>query len=206
MLEPFAAKSLYVWLRFSRWDNVLMLTRPDPKMGILTALWHFGRAVAFAKKGQPAEAAAEREAFREVGRSMPAAAPWNYNRAGDMITVMKLVIDGRIAAAAGNDAAAIEAFTRAVAAQDALNYDEPADWYYPVRETLGATLVKARQFEAAEQVFREDLRRNPGNGRSLFGLWQTLTLEGNAGAAAQAEADFRKAWAHADVALTLADF
>jgi tetratricopeptide (TPR) repeat protein len=206
MLEPFAAKSLYVWLRFSRWDNVLMLTRPDPKMGILTALWHFGRAVAFAKKGQPAEAAAEREAFREVGRSMPAAAPWNYNRAGDMITVMNGVIDGRIAAAAGNDAAAIEAFTRAVAAQDALNYDEPADWYYPVRETLGATLVKARQFEAAEQVFREDLRRNPGNGRSLFGLWQTLTLEGNAGAAAQAEADFRKAWAHADVALTLADF
>jgi hypothetical protein len=44
------------------------------------------------------------------------------------------------------------------------NYDEPADWYYPVPESLGAALSAGNATEA-EQVFREDLmrnRRNPG--------------------------------------------
>jgi tetratricopeptide (TPR) repeat protein len=206
MLEPFAAKSLFVWLRFSKWDNVLLLNRPDQKHGILTALWHFGRGVAHAKKGQRTEAESERAAFRDVSRTIPPDTPWNYNSAGAVLKVMEGVLDGRIADAAGNNTAAIEAFKRAVAAEDALNYDEPPDWFYPVRESLGALLVKALRFDEADQVFREDLRRNPHNGRSLFGLWQAQLQAGNDRAAARAEAEFKEAWKHADVELKLADY
>ena len=208
MLEPFAAKSLYVWLRFAKWDYVLELARPDPKRGILTVLYHFGRGVAFAKKGQTADAERERTAFREAGRTLPPDTPWNYNTAGDMMKVMDAVLDGRIASASGNDMAAVDALRRAVAAEDALNYDEPPDWYYPVRESLGAALLRALRFEEAERVFREDLRRNPHNPRSLFGLWQSLVLIGNTRAASMAEAEFKEAWKHADrnVELKLSDF
>ena len=47
---------------------------------------------------------------------------------------------------------------------------------------------------------------NPKNGRSLFGLWQTLLLEGNKTAAADVEKQFRAAWKAADVQLDLEQF
>ena len=40
---------------------------------------------------------------------------------------------------------AIARFTEAVAAQDALPYTEPPFWYYPTRQSLGASLLKARR-------------------------------------------------------------
>ncbi len=206
MLQPFAAKPLYVWLRFAKWDNVLALLKPDPKMGILTVLWHFGRGVAFAKKGRAADAERERDGFREAGRAIPPETPWNYNSTGDMLKVMDAVLDGRVALAKGDGPGAVAAFTRAVAAEDSLSYDEPPDWYYPVRESLGAALLGTSRLAEAERVFREDLQRNPRNGRSLFGLWQTLIQRGNDAGAARLETEFKAAWKHAEVQLRLEDY
>jgi hypothetical protein len=89
-----------------------------------------------------------------------------------------------------------------VLAEDALSYDEPADWFYPTRESLGAALLRAKEYTRAEEVFRQDLARNPGNGRSLFGLRQSLLLQKKQSAAA-AEKDFRAAWKNGDVQLDL---
>ena len=54
--------------------------------------------------------------------------------------------------------------------QDALNYEEPPAWYFPVRETLGMELLAAGKTTDAEQVFRDDLKQYPENGWSLNGL------------------------------------
>ena len=66
----------------------------------------------------------------------------------------------------------------AVAIQDTLKYDEPPDWFFPVRESLGAALMMKGDSAGAEKVFREDLDRNPRNPRSLFGLQQALKKQG----------------------------
>ena len=58
----------------------------------------------------------------------------------------------------------------AVAVQDTLKYDEPQDWFFPVRESLGGVLLMSGDAKGAEQVFRDDLARNLRNPRSLFGL------------------------------------
>jgi hypothetical protein len=68
----------------------------------------------------------------------------------------------------------------AVAVQDGLKYDEPQDWFYPVRESLGAALLMSGDQAGAEQTFRDDLERNPRNPRSLFGLEQALKAQGRA--------------------------
>ena len=99
--------------------------------------------------------------------------------------------------------AAVSRYEAAVAAEDLLTYDEPPTWYYPVRETLGAALLAGGDAARAERVFRDDLKRNPGNGRSLFGLWKTLEAQGRAADAARAGADFRRAWSRADVTLRI---
>jgi hypothetical protein len=169
-------------------------------------LSHFGRGIANAARGNAGEAEHERTAYQEARKAVPPDSDWGFNKARDMLAVSDAVLDGWIARAKRDDAAAVDAWTRAVAAEDTLKYDEPPDWFYPTRESLGAALVRAKRFKEAEQVFRDDLARNPRNGRSLFGLWQTLTLAGNKIAAAAAEKRFKAAWTSADVSLDLEQF
>ena len=206
MLEPFGAKKLFVLLRFARWEDVLRLPQPDPKHAVLNTLFHFGRGVAHAARGNAVEAERERAVYADARKAIPPDGDWGYNEAKDLLAVTDAALDAWIARARRDDAGAIEAWKRASAAEDALKYDEPPDWFYPTRESLGAALLRARRLGEAEQVFKDDLARNPKNGRSLFGLWQTLLLKGKDPAVAAAEKQFRDAWKHADVQLRLADF
>jgi hypothetical protein len=82
----------------------------------------------------------------------------------------------------------------AVAVQDTLKYNEPQDWFYPVRESLGGVLLLSGDAKGAEQVFRDDLAKNPRNPRSLFGLHQALKAQDRNSDAWFVEQEFRKAW------------
>jgi tetratricopeptide (TPR) repeat protein len=106
-----------------------------------------------------------------------------------------------------HEKAAFEAEQKALAfsAQDALAYDEPPPWYGSVRETLGTALVADHRAAEAEKIFREDLARNPGSGRSLFGLWKSLEAQKKTGEAEIARKDYETAWKGADAPMTLAD-
>ena len=97
---------------------------------------------------------------------------------------------------------AIELWRKAVAAQDALHHDEPPAWYYSIRESLGAALLRDGQAADAEKVFRADLARNP---RSLFGMWQSLLAQNKTSDAGWVKQQFDAAWQHADAPLRLED-
>jgi hypothetical protein len=99
--------------------------------------------------------------------------------------------ESRIAAARGEKEGAITHWRKAVTMGDGLNYNEPADWYYPVRESLGAAILAAGMANDAEQVFRDDLLRNP---RSLFGLMDSLKSQQRDSDAAWIEREFNEAW------------
>ena len=206
MLEPFAAKKLYVLLRFARWNDVLALPQPDARHRMLATLWHFGRGAAQAALRHTTEAERERAAYLAARGEVPPDTAFNYNSAAGIFAVMDAVLDARVAGAKEDYAGAVAAWTRAVAAQDALNYDEPPDWFYPVRESLGAALLRVGKFEEGERVFRDDLDRNPRNGRSLFGLLQALKAQKKDSAAAIVDKQYETAWQHADVSLRLTDF
>jgi len=90
---------------------------------------------------------------------------------------------------------------KAAAQEDELRYDEPPDWYMPIRQRLGAVLLAAGRPKQAETAFREDLAQRPENGWSLHGLAQSLTAQGRAREAAKVEERFRNAWKTADVEL-----
>ena len=63
--------------------------------------------------------------------------------------------------------------------------------------------MQADRFAEAEQVYRDDLARLPENGWALFGLAQSLRMQGkNEKEAAEAEARFKKVWAKADLQIT----
>lgn len=199
-IVPFA---MYYALRFEKWDDVLAMPQPDAALSTAVALWHFGRGVAFAAQKNVDAATGEKTAFNEAASKVPPDTMMNLNTSKDLLAVAAATLDARLAEARGDRDASIEAWTKAVAAEDALAYDEPPAWYYPVRESLGGAWLRAGKPAQAEAVFREDLKRNPGNGRSLFGLVEALKAQKKTAEAARADSEFKRAWAKADVQPTV---
>jgi tetratricopeptide (TPR) repeat protein len=207
MLEGFLPQQYYVMLRFAKWDDVLAAPAPPSQLALTTTMWHYARGVALAGKGDAAGARTAQQAFADAAAKIPGETPVGVlNTAGQMFAVARPLLAGRIAAAEGNHAAAVDHYKAAVDAEDLLVYDEPPTWYYPVRETLGAALIAAGRPADAEQIFRADLKYNPKNGRSLFGLWKAIEAQGRTADAARAAAEYRRVWSVADVPLTLEGF
>jgi tetratricopeptide (TPR) repeat protein len=201
MIENFVPYTLFVGLRFGQWDEVLRAPEPDRALATTHALWHFARGVAFAATGEPGKAQKEREALAAAAKQITGDAPFGLNSASGVLRIAEHTLEARIAWARGDRARSIESWRAAVAAWDALNYNEPPDWYYPVRESLGAALLLSGDATGAERVFREDLKENPRNARSLFGLMESLKAQGKHDAARSVEAEFKAAWKHAEVQL-----
>ena len=169
---------------------------------INAALRHYGRALAFQAKGRHADAVSEQTAFEAARAKVPASAMWGNNKPAEMFAVAAEVLAARLA---DSPADAVPRWQRAVELQDAFVYDEPPAWYYPVRESLGAALLRAGKAADAEAVFREGLRRSPRNGRMLFGLRESLKAQQNAEAAEWVDREFREAWKRAEVTVRLED-
>jgi len=207
MLEPFGAKTLFVLLRFAKWNDVLALPQPPEQHKILTAFYHWGRGVAHGALGAAADAEKDRDAYLAAKRAVPKDSAFNLNPAANILAVADNVLDARIAAAKGDTAGSIAAWHKAVDAEDQISYNEPPDWFYPTRESLGAALVRAKRYDEADLVFREDLERNPNNGRSLWGRWQALRAsDGDVPATLVIRRRWQDAWNDADTRLQLEDF
>jgi tetratricopeptide (TPR) repeat protein len=203
MTEGFLTYPLAVRLRFREWQDVLAIPEPASTLTVNVAFRHFARSLAFASTGKLADADAEQKAFAVSVNQIPKEQGFGFAKADTILQIASATLDGKIAEARGDSAAAIAAWTKAVALQDTLAYDEPPDWFFSVRETLGGALLRAGKPAEAEQVFREDLVRNPRNGRSLYGLWQSLAAQHKATDAAWAKAEFEEAWKSADVSLSV---
>ncbi len=191
-------------LRFGMWDEMLAEPAPDARLPVLTGGYHYARAVALAGKGRVDDANAELKQLQSVAASVPADMGAGLNSAKDIFGVATLVAQGEIARAAGRKDEAIARFREAVAKEDQLGYDEPADWFVPVRHQLGAALLDAGKAAEAETVYRDDLARHPHNGWALFGLAQALRAQKKDASAVERE--FAEAWSRADVTLTRSAF
>src|SRR5262250_2048346 len=143
-LEGFMTIPIAVDVRFHKWDEILKMPKPHPEMKITTAFWHFARGMALAAKGKTAEAEAEHKSVSETEANTPEdvifAMPVN-NKAKDVLKIARDVLGAKIAMAKKDNAGAIALLQNAVAVQDTLKYSEPEDWFFPVRESLGAALL-----------------------------------------------------------------
>jgi tetratricopeptide (TPR) repeat protein len=205
--ETYLPTPILVLVRFHRWDEILRTTPPDAKLTMTNALWHFARGSASAATGNVEVAEVERKVLETVrGKTSPEQDfGMNYNKARDFLDLAASILDARIASAKGESGRAIQFWSNAVQIEDGFRYNEPPEWFYPVRESLGASLLSAGKAAEAEQVFREDLRQNPRNPRSLFGLMQSLRVLQREADAAWVELQFSEAWKGADTKLEISD-
>jgi tetratricopeptide (TPR) repeat protein len=205
MTEGFLTYPMIVELRFRKWQRVMAMPAPGADQPMVATFSHFARGMAAAATGKVADADAEQKAFAAAAAKVPESQTFGFDPAKTVLQIPAGMLDAQIAEARGDRKAAIASLEKAVAVQDTLAYNEPPAWYYPVRETLGAALLRDGQAATAEKVFRADLVQNPRNGRSLFGLWQSLKAQNKTADAEWARREFEAAWKDADTQLSTGD-
>lgn len=204
MLEGFMTVTPLIFVHFHRWEEINKMREPDPSLLGLGSVCHFARGMAGASAKNASQAEVEQKAFVKMMSAIPAEAQFGLNPAHNVLAIADKVLAARIAAMTG-ETAAIPLLRQAVELEDALAYDEPSAWFSPTRQMLGGALLKTGDYAGAEQVFRADLERNKRNGRSLFGLMESLNGQKKTYAAQLVQREYELAWKNADKKLVVSD-
>jgi len=207
LYETFLSQPVFVMVRFGMWDAMLEEPRPNVESKFMTGIWHYGRALAFLHKDRLAEARQELRPMTGARKAMGELEHYiGFGTAETLLTIAEETVMGELAYAEGYTLEGLAHLERAVRLEDGLRYNEPPDWYFPVRHYLGAMLLDSGRPNEAEVVYGADLRKNPGNGYSLFGLKLALEQEGKIEDARTASIRFERAWADATHKLTSSRF
>jgi tetratricopeptide (TPR) repeat protein len=202
VVESFVALPMEVMVRFGKWDDVLAEPENYPDyMPFTRAFHHAARAIAFAAKGEAESARKEQSIFTERAVSVPKETVIGNNTAELLLPLVTQMIEGEILIAENKVDQGIDQLREALKKEDGLKYDEPPAWMIPIRHSLGANLMKAGQFAEAEEIYREDLKRLPENGWSLYGLAESLRAQKKPEAVIT-KARFQKSWARADLKIS----
>jgi hypothetical protein len=202
--ELWVAMPMEVMVRFGMWDKIL--AEPDNYSENLTgtrAFHHAARAIAYAAKGETKNARKEQAIFVAKARLIPKEEVFGNNTAEGILALAGRMVEAELLIRENKLDAGIAELREAIKLEEELKYDEPPGWLIPVRHSLGATLMQNERYAEAEQVYRDDLRRLPDNGWSLYGLTRSLRAQKkNADEVAATNMKFEKLWAKADTKIT----
>ena len=188
-------------VRLGKWDEILKDNiEPDPGWTYARILKNFAKGLAFIYTGKPDSASRQLMLLQSNinnpvlnGRRSP------FNTALEGATIAENILAGAILLAQNKYESGIAYLNKAVKVEDNMIYAEPAEWPIPARQFLGAYLLKNDDNTLAEQIYREDLVHNPGNGWSLLGLYQSLKAQNQKEKLAEYKSGFLRSFSHADV-------
>lgn len=202
-LQDFASTPMLAYTRFGKWNEILTIPAPSPEIKHLNLIRHYARGIAFIRKGNIKEAQEELDAIVALKKDpeLETLVATSNNASIHSANIAYEVVAGELAVLKGDISKAIKHLENAVVYEDGLTYTEPAAWHIPTRQNLGAVLMNAEKFEAAEKIFKEDLDILRQNGWSLMGLHNSLKAQGKLQQAEEIKQEFEKAWEHADITI-----
>ncbi len=189
----------HVMIRFGKWEDILAEPEPAEFRLVSRAFWRYARIVALSALGRADEAHDELEAFEQAAYAVPDDWKVGQNMAHPVLVVARRMAKGELAYREGRLDESFALLREGIELEEQLVYDEPPGWMQPVRHALGALLMGADRHAEAEQVYRDDLALNHGNGWSLLGLEQALRAQGKTEEADELQHQRAEAWARADV-------
>ncbi|PCE66691.1 tetratricopeptide repeat protein [Sediminicola luteus] len=192
-----------IMVKFGKWDDILALENPYPNLPYIQAIRHYARGMAFWGKGNLNLAHKELAMLKSISEDSRLAeiTIWDINTVQQLTQIASLILEAELMASNGNWEKAIRLLTQAIALEDALNYNEPPDWFFSVRHHLGAIQLDAGWFENAVETYTEDLKRLPKNGWALHGLKAAYRGLKDTEKERLIEEELAQVWAHADISL-----
>ncbi|HEY8880787.1 MAG TPA: hypothetical protein VIN03_24665 [Roseateles sp.] len=194
IMQPVKAAPYTTHAQFSAPDVILKLPAPAEELVLVRVMYHYARAVAQAARKDAAAAQQEIAAIAALeGSDFSAFDAWGIP-AKAIAQTARLVATARLADAQGDLTAAAAAFEQAVALEEGLAYTEPAYWYYPVRQSLGAVRMRQGRLDEAEKALRDSLVRVRNNGWALAALAEVYKRKGDASGEKSARQALSKTW------------
>ena len=185
---------------FGKWNEILKLQPDHTGTPYLDGIWSYVLGSAHLAKGNLSQAQIELSKLKKIANS-PNADQYRVGAtpASSVLKVAAYGLEGETHMAKGEYSKAVASFKKGVEIEDLNNYTEPPDWAQPMRHYLGAALLKSNKPEEAEIVYRRDLRWNQNNGWSLFGLYQSLKMQGKASESEEIYKKWTESWKLSDI-------
>lgn len=166
-------------VRLGKWNEILNDTTVIDKDWTYAGLiQNFARGMAYVNKSNSKAAKEQLAGLRQkmndasLGkRRIP------FNAPADVVSIPAQILNAAILFNGKKYDECFAALEKAIEAEDKLIYTEPNDWPVPARQFLGAYLFQLKKYKEAEMVYRRDLIKNPGNGWSNLGLYQSLLAQ-----------------------------
>lgn len=191
----------YIQVKLGKWEDILHSKAPEKNLKYPSAIWHYAQAMAELSNNKTSEAKQHLAEIKSILKdtTLKNLTIWNINNMHDLCAIAAATVEGEIYAREKNYAQSIALLKQAVAKEDALNYNEPADWFFSIRHHLGAVLIEAGKYEEAIKVYEQDLKTYPHNGWALKGLMNVYAKTGDKKKYEAVKKEFNEAWKYADI-------
>jgi tetratricopeptide (TPR) repeat protein len=201
MLQHYYSIPWYVEVKLGLWNDILKSSPPEKDLKYPLVVWHYAEGMAMLSQNKIAEAKKHLVEIKNVmtDTTIKALTIWGINSVFDLCMIASKTLEGEINAKEKKYPAAIAFLKEAVVKEDALNYDEPPDWFFSVRHHLGAVLIDAGKSQEAVKVYDDDLKTYPENGWALIGLMNAYKKRGDKKKYDETKHRFEVAWKHADI-------
>ena len=202
-LQHFYSIPYFVQVKFARWNDILSEGPPDRLLLYPTGLYHYAQGMAHIVLNHLDLAQAELDALNLIAQldTLKKMTIWGINSMYQIIDIAQKVLEGELAAKKGRYDESIRLLKEAVVIEDQLLYQEPPDWFFSVRHSLGAVLLQAKKPVEAITIYEQDLQTFPKNGFALSGLKSAYQATKQEEKLKEISAQLKVAWAYADVEL-----
>ncbi len=191
----------YVEVKLGLWKDILNARSPEKDLKYPFIIWHYAQGMAMLAQNNVPEAKMHLAEMKTImtDTTIKDLSIWGINSVFDLCVIASNTLDGEICAKEKNFSKAISLLKEAVAKEDALNYNEPPDWFFSVRHHLGAVLTEAGKFQDAVKVYEEDLKVYRENGWALKGMMNAFEKLGDKKNYDKTKLRFDRAWKYADI-------
>jgi tetratricopeptide (TPR) repeat protein len=203
-LQHYYAIPWYVQVKLGLWEQVRRSAAPEEDLTYPLIVWHYAQGMASLAASNTKNAERNLTAINTLMQDsgLKDLTIWGINSIYNLCEIAAKTLEGEILAKKKKYPEAIAILKEATAMEDALNYDEPPDWFFSVRHHLGAVMIEAGKFSDAEKIYLEDLRVYRENGWALKGLMNSYEGLKDPDKYESAKRRFESAWKHADIRIS----
>ena len=202
-LQHYYTIPYYVAVKFRMWDEILEMNKDTYDLKYIEAVKHYAEGMARLGKGNIDEAKNSLNKLEALAKdeNLKEVTVWEINSVYDLVQIATKVLKAEILIQEKDFKTSINLLREAVAMEDALNYNEPPDWFFSIRHNLGRALMMNGENSLALEIYQEDLKKFPKNGWAYFGMKQAYALLDDKENIEKTDKLFNEAWKNADVDL-----